>query len=78
MPMDCVLKTNSSNTKCWIGDLYLLGHPLIGAFSGYKSGHALNNALLRELLADDQAWEYVTFDSVEEAPAFLRLQLQSV
>jgi UDP-3-O-[3-hydroxymyristoyl] N-acetylglucosamine deacetylase len=61
-----------------IGDLYLLGHPLIGAFSGYKSGHALNNALVRELLADDQAWEYITFDSVEEAPAFLRLQLQSV
>ena len=61
-----------------IGDLYLLGHPLIGAFSGYKSGHALNNALLRELLADEQAWEYITFDSMEEAPAFLRLQLQSV
>lgn len=61
-----------------IGDLYLLGHPLIGAFSGYKSGHALNNALLRELLADDEAWEYVTFDSVEEAPAFLQLQLQSI
>jgi len=59
-----------------IGDLYLLGHPLIGAFSGYKSGHALNNALLRELLADDQAWEFVTFDNVEDAPAFLRLQLQ--
>jgi UDP-3-O-[3-hydroxymyristoyl] N-acetylglucosamine deacetylase len=61
-----------------IGDLYMLGHPVIGAFSGFKSGHALNNALLRELLADDQAWEFVTFDSVEEAPAFLRLQLQSV
>ncbi len=60
-----------------IGDLYLLGYPLIGAFLGYKSGHALNNALLRELLADEQAWEFVTFDSVEEAPAFLRLQLQS-
>ncbi|OGS92069.1 MAG: UDP-3-O-[3-hydroxymyristoyl] N-acetylglucosamine deacetylase [Gallionellales bacterium GWA2_60_18] len=60
-----------------IGDLYLLGYPLIGAFSGYKSGHALNNALLRALLADEQAWEIVTFDSVEEAPAFLRLQLQS-
>ena len=58
-----------------IGDLYLLGHPLIGAFSGYKSGHALNNALLRALLADAQAWEYVTFDKDEEAPAFLRLQL---
>jgi UDP-3-O-[3-hydroxymyristoyl] N-acetylglucosamine deacetylase len=61
-----------------IGDLYLLGHPLIGAFSGYKSGHALNNALLRELLSDDEAWEYVTFDNVEDAPAFLRLQLQAV
>ncbi|MBI5658463.1 MAG: UDP-3-O-acyl-N-acetylglucosamine deacetylase [Nitrosomonadales bacterium] len=60
-----------------IGDLYLLGHPLIGAFSGYKSGHALNNALLRALLADEQAWEFVTFGKVEEAPAFLRLQLQA-
>ncbi len=61
-----------------IGDLYLLGHPLIGAFSGYKSGHALNNALLRELQADEQAWEFVTFNSAEEAPAYLRLQLQAV
>ncbi|RFC32457.1 MAG: UDP-3-O-[3-hydroxymyristoyl] N-acetylglucosamine deacetylase [Candidatus Nitrotoga sp. SPKER] len=61
-----------------IGDLYLLGHPLIGAFSGYKSGHALNNALLRSLLADEQAWEFVTFNKTEEAPAFLRLQLQTV
>lgn len=60
-----------------IGDLYLLGHPLIGAFSGYKSGHALNNALLRALLADEQAWEFVTFNKTEEAPAFLRLQLQT-
>lgn len=60
-----------------IGDLYLLGHPLIGAFSGYKSGHALNNALLRNLLADEQAWEFVTFNKTEEAPAFLRLQLQT-
>jgi len=60
-----------------IGDLYVLGDPLIGAFSGYKSGHALNNALLRALLADYQAWEFVTFDSVEDAPAFLRLQLQA-
>jgi UDP-3-O-[3-hydroxymyristoyl] N-acetylglucosamine deacetylase len=60
-----------------IGDLYLLGHPLIGAFSGYKSGHALNNALLRALLADADAWEFVTFDNNEEAPDFLRLQLQT-
>ena len=59
-----------------IGDLYLLGYPLIGAFSGYKSGHALNNALLRALLADKQAWEFVTFGKAEEAPSFLRMQLQ--
>lgn len=61
-----------------IGDLYLLGHPLIGAFSGYKSGHALNNALLRAMLADESTWEFVTFDKNEEAPDFLRLQLQAV
>ena len=45
-----------------IGDLYLLGHSLIGAFYGHKSGHALNNRLLRALLAQKSAWEYVTFD----------------
>jgi UDP-3-O-[3-hydroxymyristoyl] N-acetylglucosamine deacetylase len=61
-----------------IGDLYLLGHPLIGAFSGYKSGHALNNALLRAMLADRSTWEFVTYDKNEEAPDFLRLQLQAV
>ncbi|HEY0666139.1 MAG TPA: UDP-3-O-acyl-N-acetylglucosamine deacetylase [Gallionella sp.] len=60
-----------------IGDLYMLGHPLIGAFSGFKSGHALNNALVRALMADEHAWEYVTFDSLEQAPAFLRLQLHT-
>ena len=60
-----------------IGDLYLLGHPLIGAFSGHKSGHALNNALCRALLADEEAWEFVTFDKAEEAPNFLRLQMQA-
>ncbi len=60
-----------------IGDLYLLRHPLIGAFSGYKSGHALNNALLRALLEDQEAWEVVTFVKLEDAPAFLRLQLQA-
>ena len=59
-----------------IGDLYLLGHPLIGSFSGHKSGHTQNNALLRRLLADSQAWEFVSFDRSEEAPAFLRLQAQ--
>ena len=51
-----------------IGDLYLLGHSLIGAFYGYKSGHALNNKLLRALLANESAWEVVTFDDVDRAP----------
>ena len=51
-----------------IGDLYLLGHPLIGAFSGYKSGHELNNLLLRELLEQTSAWEEVTFDDEQATP----------
>jgi UDP-3-O-[3-hydroxymyristoyl] N-acetylglucosamine deacetylase len=51
-----------------IGDLYLLGHGLIGAFSGYKSGHQLNNILLRELLEQPSAWEEVTFDDSEAIP----------
>ncbi len=51
-----------------IGDLYLLGHSLIGAFSGFKSGHALNNQLLRTLLSDASAWEEVTFEQDEPAP----------
>ncbi len=51
-----------------VGDLYMLGHPLIGAFRGIKSGHAMNNALVRALLADAQAFEYVTFDRKERLP----------
>ena len=51
-----------------IGDLYLLGHGLIGEFSGYKSGHALNNRLLRALIADGSAWEEVTFETLSDAP----------
>ncbi len=51
-----------------IGDLYLLGHSLIGAFRGHKSGHELNNTLLRTLMATQGAWEEVTFDDVAEAP----------
>lgn len=61
-----------------IGDLYLLGHPVIGAYSAYKSGHALNNALLRQLMEDAPSWEFVTFLKPEEAPAFLRLQMQTI
>ena len=51
-----------------IGDLYLLGHSLIGAFYGYKSGHELNNKLLRTLLADAAAWEEVSFEDETAAP----------
>ncbi|MCP4043697.1 MAG: UDP-3-O-acyl-N-acetylglucosamine deacetylase [Gammaproteobacteria bacterium] len=51
-----------------IGDLYLLGHSLIGAFSGHKSGHALNNILLKELLASTNAWEMCAFDEPGEIP----------
>ena len=60
-----------------IGDLYLLGHPLIGAFSGYKSGHALNNMLLRRLVEQRHAWDYVSFERTEDAPAFLAWQPQT-
>ncbi|MFQ5994007.1 MAG: UDP-3-O-acyl-N-acetylglucosamine deacetylase [Acidiferrobacterales bacterium] len=56
-----------------IGDLYLLGHPLIGAFSAHKSGHCLNNRLLRGLVADRQAWELITYADQNEAPiSFVR------
>jgi UDP-3-O-[3-hydroxymyristoyl] N-acetylglucosamine deacetylase len=51
-----------------IGDLYLLGHSLVGAFSGHKSGHALNNRLLLELISQEDAWEEITFDEPENAP----------
>ena len=51
-----------------IGDLYLLGHSLIGEFSGFKSGHGLNNRLLRTLLADTTAWEELVFEKPEQAP----------
>ncbi|OGT56562.1 MAG: UDP-3-O-[3-hydroxymyristoyl] N-acetylglucosamine deacetylase [Gammaproteobacteria bacterium RIFCSPHIGHO2_12_FULL_42_10] len=51
-----------------IGDLYLLGAGVIGAFTGHKSGHALNNALLRRVLAEEEAFEYVTFEESERMP----------
>jgi len=52
-----------------IGDLYMLGYPLLGAFTAHKSGHALNNKLLLALMADAEAWEFATFERVEEAPS---------
>ena len=51
-----------------IGDLYLLGHSLLASFTAHKSGHALNNALARELLANPDAWEFVSFDDQAQAP----------
>jgi len=51
-----------------IGDLYLLGHSLIGAFKGYKSGHELNNRLLRRLILSEDAWEIVTFEDALTSP----------
>lgn len=61
-----------------IGDLYLSGRPIIGAFHGHKSGHEMNNRLVRKLIADGSAWEEITFDRLDALPkAFARLQLQS-
>ncbi|TAM10213.1 MAG: UDP-3-O-acyl-N-acetylglucosamine deacetylase [Nevskiaceae bacterium] len=61
-----------------VGDLYLLGHPLLATYSAYKSGHALNNKLARALLADEKAWDIVTFDGEAAAasashPSLLRI-----
>ncbi|TXL68882.1 UDP-3-O-acyl-N-acetylglucosamine deacetylase [Zeimonas arvi] len=56
-----------------IGDLYLVGHPLLAAYSAHKSGHALNNQLLRALLERREAWEIVTFSERREAPKFFAL-----
>lgn len=52
-----------------VGDLYLLGHPLLASFSAHKSGHALNNLLARELLARRDAWELVSFEEAAAAPS---------
>ncbi len=54
-----------------VGDLYLLGHSLIGAFTGYKSGHTLNNCLLRELIRQQDAWEVISFEDAAKTPEWL-------
>ena len=59
-----------------IGDLYLLGHPMIGEFTAHKSGHALNNQVLRTLVADQSAWELVTFEDTDKAPIMFTQALQ--
>lgn len=52
-----------------IGDLYIIGHQIIGAFEGYRSGHAINNQLLRKLLNNPESWEFVTFNDSEDVPS---------
>jgi UDP-3-O-[3-hydroxymyristoyl] N-acetylglucosamine deacetylase len=52
-----------------IGDLYNAGHPMLASYTAFRSGHALNNLLLRKLLADASAWDIVTFDDAASAPA---------
>lgn len=52
-----------------IGDMQVVGHPLLAAYTSFKGGHALNNLLLRELLSDAEAYEIVTFEDEREAPA---------
>jgi len=51
-----------------IGDLYLLGHNLVGAFEGYKSGHTVNNFLLQELISRPETWEILSYDSPKNSP----------
>ena len=59
-----------------IGDLYLLGAPIIGAYEGFKSGHAVNNALCLALLKQADAWEYVTFEEAQKSTVgFMQLNL---
>lgn len=58
-----------------MGDLYLIGHPLLASYTAHKSGHALNNKLLRALLAQPGAYEIVSFDSAATAPAAYAAQL---
>lgn len=55
-----------------VGDLYLLGHSLIGEYIGYKSGHGLNNQLLRELLQHEDAWEFVEFTGEDSPISYMR------
>jgi UDP-3-O-[3-hydroxymyristoyl] N-acetylglucosamine deacetylase len=54
-----------------IGDLYLIGHPIVGAFSAHKSGHGLNNQLVRELLSQRDAWDWASYEQDAEAPPAL-------
>jgi UDP-3-O-[3-hydroxymyristoyl] N-acetylglucosamine deacetylase len=60
-----------------IGDLYVVGHPLLASYTAYKSGHGLNNALLRELLAHEDSYEIVSFDDTQKAPRGFAYETQT-
>jgi len=59
-----------------MGDLYLIGHPLLAAYRAHKSGHAMNNQLLQALLADQAAWSWVSFEHKRQAPPFMEFDWQ--
>ena len=61
-----------------IGDLYLLGHSLIGSFSAFKSGHHLNNLLLRELINNESAWEEVIIEDESKSPILFTQSAETV
>ena len=61
-----------------IGDLYLLGHSLIGSFSAFKSGHHLNNLLLRELINNESAWEKVIIEDESKSPILFTQTAETV
>jgi UDP-3-O-[3-hydroxymyristoyl] N-acetylglucosamine deacetylase len=60
-----------------IGDLYVVGHPLLASYNAYKGGHAMNNMLLRELLAHEDAYEIVTFEDTQKAPRGFGFETQT-
>ena len=59
-----------------VGDLFMCGYNILGDFRAYKSGHGVNNKLLRAILANENAWEFVTFEDKESAPAGYRISEQ--
>lgn len=56
-----------------VGDLYVLGHPIIGEFVGYKAGHMMNNMLIRELVKDPSAYEFVVYEEAETSPVTFKV-----
>jgi len=61
-----------------VGDLYVMGHSLIGSFTGYKAGHSLNNRLVRELISRESAFEEVVFEDLETSPISYSQPLEAV